>query len=293
MAFTTLIGLDAILAALGESSFRQRIRTKPVFGSSGSDLMVGSSLANVANGKRGNDVMLGRAGDDRLSGSNGKDTLFGGDGTDLLDGGNNNDVLFGEVGNDTMTGGNGDDTLDGGVGADILLGGNGNDTLVGGDGVDTMTGGVGRDRFVYTGNVFAGGTPTLVPAPNIKVLNQPDILPDYTIGEDQIALDGQALGIKNLTFQKGASAQIADGNIIVLTNPFPAAGAAARAIANNSAVQAKEGVFAYFNTTLGITRIVYSADLANGGDISVLSNLTNQKVAANIANFSANDFSLV
>ena len=293
MAFTTQTGLTALLTALEESSFRQRIKRKQVSGSSNADLMVGDGLTNVANGKRGNDVMIGRAGDDRLSGSNGNDILFGGDGIDVLDGGNNNDTLFGEVGNDTMTGGNGDDTLDGGVGTDALLGGNGADTLVGGDGIDTMTGGAGRDRFVYTGNVFAGGTPTLVPAPNIKVLNQPDILPDYTIGEDQIALDGQALGIKALTFQKGASAQIADGNVIVLTNPFPAAGAAARAIANNPAVKAKEGVFAYFNTTLGITRIVYSADLAEGGDISVLSNLANQKVAANIANFSTNDFSLV
>ena len=293
MAFTTLIGLDAILAALEESSFRQRIKTKPVFGSSGNDLMVGNSLANVANGKRGNDVMLGRGGDDRLSGSNGKDTLFGGDGNDILDGGNNNDTLFGEVGNDTLLGGNGDDTLDGGVGTDVLLGGNGNDTLVGGDGVDTMTGGAGRDRFVYTGNVFAGGTPTLVPAPNIRVLNQPDLIQDYTIGEDQIGLDGQALGLSSLTFQKGASAQLADGNLIVLTNPFPAAGAAARAIANNPAIKAKEGVFAYFNTTLGLTRIVYSKDLAEGGDISVLANLTSQRVAANMANFSANDFSLV
>jgi serralysin len=44
---------------------------------------------------------------------------------------------------------------------------------------------------------------------------------------------------------------------------------------------------------LGLTRVVDSKDLANGGDISVLANLVNQKVAANIATFSANDFSLV
>jgi serralysin len=293
MAFTTQKGLDALLSSLEGVSFRQRVKRKRVFGSSNADVIVGDALTNVADGKRGNDVMLGRAGDDRLAGGNGEDVMFGGDGIDILAGGNNNDSLFGEIGNDQMDGGNGDDTMDGGVGTDILLGGNGADTLVGGDGVDTMTGGAGRDRFVYTGNVFAGGTPALVAAPNIRVLNQPDLIQDYTIGEDQIGLDGQALGLNSLTFQKGAAAQLADGNVIVLTDSFAAAGAAARAIANNNTVKAQEGVFVYFNTTLGLTRVVYSKDLANGGDISVLANLTNQKVAANTATFSANDFSLV
>ncbi len=296
MTLTAQNGLNALLLALEENSSRLRIKQKKVTGSSSADVMVGNGLANVADGRKGKDVMIGQGGDDRLSGGNGNDVLFGGDGIDILAGGNNDDSLFGDTGNDALDGGNGNDKVDGGVGLDTLLGGNGNDTLVGGDGVDTMTGGAGRDQFVYTGNVFAAGTPTLVAAPNIRVLNQPDLIKDYTIGEDQIGLDGQTLNLSALTFQKGAAAAVGDGNLIVLTTPVAAAGAAARAIANNPAVTAKEGVFVYFNSTLGLTRVVYSKDFANGGDISVLANLTNQAGAvgqANIANFSANDFSLV
>ena len=296
MTLTAQNGLNALLLALEENSSRLRIKKKKVTGSSSADVIVGNGLANVADGRKGKDVMIGQGGDDRLSGGNGNDVLFGGDGNDILAGGNNDDSLFGDTGNDVMDGGNGNDKVDGGVGIDTLLGGNGNDMLVGGDGVDTMTGGAGRDQFVYSGNVFAAGTPTLVAAPNIRVLNQPDLIKDYTIGEDQIGLDGQTLNLSALTFQKGAAGAIGDGNLIVLTTPVAAAGAAARAIANNAAVTAKEGVFVYFNSTLMLTRVVYSKDLANGGDISVLANLTNQAGAvgqANIANFSANDFSLM
>ena len=84
--------------------------------------------------------------------------------------------------------------------------------------------------------------------------------------------------------------------MIVLTDPFPAAGAAARAIANNDKITADEGVFVYFNSTLGLTRLAYSQDLSDGGDVSVLANLTNQRGDAGLANlerFSAADFQLV
>ncbi|MCY7277954.1 MAG: hypothetical protein LH702_30525 [Phormidesmis sp. CAN_BIN44] len=96
---------------------------------------------------------------------------------------------------------------------------------------------------------------------------------------------------------KRAVTQIAgDGNVIALTDPFPAAGATARAIANNDNIKAGAGAFVYFNSTLGLTRLAYSQDLGNGGDVSVLANLENQRGEAglaNVANFSANDFTLV
>ncbi|MBD3881831.1 hypothetical protein IFO70_08700 [Phormidium tenue FACHB-886] len=297
MAFTSQTGLDALLASLEGANSTTRIRQQRFRGTARNDVASGDSRNNIADGRQGDDILLGKAGDDRLSGSNGNDVLFGGDGIDILAGGNNQDLLYGEAGDDQLNGGNGGDTLDGGVGVDALLGGSGDDTLVGGDGADTLTGEAGRDRFVYTGNVFANGTPALAGQTGIRVLNTPDIIRDYTIGEDQFALDSQALDLDRLVFQKGAAAQLDDGaNVLVLNDPFAAAGAAARAIANNAAVTTKEGVFVYFNSTLGLNRVVYSRDLANGGDISVLANLDNQRGQAGataLANFTAADFTLV
>jgi Ca2+-binding RTX toxin-like protein len=298
MAFSTLTGLNTLQTLLEgidrTSRAKGRRRRK---GSNRDDLITGDSGNNVMEGGRGNDVLLGRDGDDRISGGRGNDGLFGGTGIDQLDGGRGNDSLFGDEGDDQLDGGTGDDFLSGGAGIDTLLGGEGIDQLFGGDGVDTMAGGLGADKFGYDGNPFANGVPNLVAAPNIRVLGQPDIIQDYTIGEDQFLFDRQDLGLDTLVFQKGISSQIAaNGNVIVLQDAFAAAGAAARAIANNNNITADEGIFVYFNTTLGLTRMVYSQDLSDGGDISVLANLDNQRGPigqANIANFTANDFALV
>lgn len=262
------------------------------------EILIGDADSNILNGEAGNDVILGNAGDDSLFGGRGVDVLLGGQNNDQLMGEQGSDFLFGEEGNDQLQGGQGRDFLDGGLGNDILLGGNGKDVLVGGaGGMDTLTGGRGADSFVFSGDVFAGATPVPVGTTGIEVVNQPDIITDYTIGRDQFAFNGKDLNIANLTFQKGTTAQIAaDGNLIVQLDPFVNAATAARAIADNAAITAKEGAFVYFNTTLGISRLVYSQDLANGGDISILANLTNQAGDAGIASlnsFTANDFSLV
>ena len=244
----------------------------------------------------GNDLMIGNDGNDFLAAGAGNDALFGGNGNDRLEADGGNDTVFGGAGDDQLFASTGDDFVSGGTGNDLLEGEEGNDTLIGGDGVDFMKGGQGNDTFVYEGNVFANGTPAPAGQTGINALNKPDIIGDFTIGEDKFAFDAKDLGLKNLTFQKGQSSQLAtDGNLIVLTDPFPAAGAAARAIANNNNITSHEGAFVYFNSTLGLTRLVYSQDLAQGGDISVLANLDNQRGAAglaNVANFSANDFTL-
>jgi serralysin len=295
MTNTAQNALDSLLVLLENNELSRPIKRKNFRGSKNSDYFVGSDKNNIAIGKQKDDVLLGNAGDDQLDGGGGNDLLFGGAGADILKGGNRQDQLFGGDGIDQLDGGNGDDLLDGGADNDSLLGGAGSDRLVGGNGVDTLTGGAGRDLFVYNGDVFANGTPALVAAPNIKVLGQPDIISDFTIGEDQFVFDGVDLGLKNLVFQKGVSSQLLDGNIIVLQDSFAAAGGAARAIANNDNVKADAGVFVYFNTTLGLTRVVYSKDLSDGGDISILANLDNQRGQTgtnNLANFSAGDFAL-
>jgi len=228
---------------------------------------------------RRNSLSLGSQANDVLAGSRGRDTLLGEAGDDRLDGGDGNDVLFGGIGNDT------------------LLGGKGRDVLFGGEGVDTLTGGAGRDSFVIAGNVFSGGTPVLVGATGIQALNTPDIITDYTIGSDRFVLKGSDLGISQINFQKGITSEIAsDGNFIVMFDPFPNAASAAQAIAANNAITADQGVFIYFNSTLGINRLVYSQDLGDGGNISVLANLTNQAGTdglQSLNSYSANDFSLI
>jgi serralysin len=296
MTNTAQTGLDALLTLLENNDLGKPVKKKRLRGTKAADYFVGTEQNNIAEGKRGDDLILGNAGDDQLDGGGGKDILFGGAGLDTLKGGNKQDLLFGGEGIDQLDGGNGDDLLDGGTENDVLTGGSGNDQLVGGNGVDTLTGGSGRDIFVYNGNVFANGTPALVAAPNINVLAQPDIISDYTIGEDQFVFDAVDLGLKSLVFQKGVTSQISsDGNVLVLQDSFAAAGAAARAIANNDNIKADAGAFVYFNTTLGLTRVVYSKDLSDGGDISVLANLDNQRGqtgVGNLANFTAGDFAL-
>ncbi|MBW4662147.1 MAG: hypothetical protein KME15_26125 [Drouetiella hepatica Uher 2000/2452] len=261
------------------------------------EILVKDASSNSLNGGSGNDVILGLAGDDRISGGRGNDVLLGGQNNDQVFGGQGNDFLLGEEGNDQLQGDQGRDFLDGGTGNDSLLGGDGRDVLVGGaGGADTLTGGSGADAFVFAGDVFAGATPIPAGTTGIQFVNQPDVITDYAIGQDQFVFNAKDLNINSLTFQKGVTTQIAaDGNFIIQLDPFINAATAARAIANNPTITAKEGVFVYFNTTLGINRLVYSQDLANGGNISILANLTNQSGESGIAslnNFTTSDFSL-
>jgi serralysin len=200
---------------------------------------------------------------------------IGTDENDILNGTDRRDILFGSKGDDTLNGGGG------------------NDILAGDIGVDKLTGGSGKDIFAFTDSPFSGGAPA--PAANgIQVLNKPDIITDYAIGEDKLVFRSDQLGVENLNFQKGVSSQLSGhSNVLVLQDAFPNAAAAAKAIADNNAVTSDAGLFVYFNSTLGISRVVFSQDLSDGGPISVLANLTNQTNPANQANFSAKDFVLV
>ncbi|NTV09949.1 MAG: type I secretion C-terminal target domain-containing protein, partial [Zoogloea sp.] len=71
----------------------------------------GTSGADVMNGTTGSDRLYGYAGDDTLNGGDGNDLLRGGAGSDTLNGGNGNDILIGGPGNDTLTGGLGSDVF--------------------------------------------------------------------------------------------------------------------------------------------------------------------------------------
>jgi Ca2+-binding RTX toxin-like protein len=239
----------------------------------------------------------GTADNDLLVGSAENDTIRGKDGNDIVLGNKGADSLFGDAGNDALLGGDGDDDLRGGSGDDTISGDGGGDILVGDAGVDRLTGGEGRDNFTFTGDVFANGATAPAGETGINALNKPDVITDFTFGDDQLVFNKFDLSLDNFTFQQGKASEISgDGNLIVLTDPFAAAGGAAKAIADNENIKADEGVFVYFNSTLGLTRLVYSQDLSDGGDISVLANLDNQKGDEGLANlnkFTANDFMLV
>lgn len=209
---------------------------------------------------------------------------FGTEGDDQLAGGKRHDTIFGEGGNDTLSGG---------TGADTLNGEEGNDFLFGGLGQDNLFGGAGRDAFLFAGDAFAEGTPVLIGATGITALDRPDNLRDVEIDRDQFVFNGEDFGVDAIDFVRGVTAEISEsGNFIVALDPFANAASAA-AIAANDAITADEGFFLYFNTTLGIHRLVHSQDLGDGGNISVLANLNNQTDIAALVNYDANDFLLV
>lgn len=288
--------LTAILALIEENSDVRPVTRKRFLGTRQDDFYFARPGNSTAEGRGGNDSLIGKQGNDRLSGDKGNDLVMGGDGQDTIAGGNGLDTLSGDSGADQMDGGNGSDFMDGGLDTDTLIGGTGNDQLVGGAGVDNLTGGADSDQFIYNGGMFENGTPNPPGLPGIRVLNQPDLITDYTIGQDKFVFDKQSTNINNILFQSGSASQIANGNVIVLRDSFIAAGAAARAIANNANVVEDEGIFVYFNSTLGLTRVVYSQDLSDGGKISVLANLDNQRGQVGIDNlprFTSADFALM
>ncbi|MBM5818194.1 MAG: hypothetical protein FJ083_16975, partial [Cyanobacteria bacterium K_Offshore_surface_m2_239] len=72
-----------------------------ILGTSGSDTIIGTDLAEQLVGREGNDRLEGGGGNDLLDGSWGEDTLLGGAGNDQLDGSFGNDLLNGGEGSDT------------------------------------------------------------------------------------------------------------------------------------------------------------------------------------------------
>ncbi|MBW4428284.1 MAG: hypothetical protein KME50_28555 [Nostoc desertorum CM1-VF14] len=234
-------------------------------------------MANIV-GNDANNILSGKASNDFIDGKRGNDFLYGNGGNDTLEGRNGNDNLYGRTGNDVLRGGLGSDFLDGGTGVDIL------------------TGGSGQDTFGYYDPPFANGSPAQSPN-GIRVLNQPDRITDYQIGIDNFVFETGKLGLDfnaQVKYAEGVSSKLSgNANVLVLFDAFPNAAAAAKAIANNNKITSDEGLFVYCNSTLGISRLVYSNDLDDGGSISVLANLTNLTSTSNQPKFSPQDFSFI
>ncbi len=153
-----------------------------VIGTSGDDILTGTSSANT---------IIGGAGDDTIKGSGGGDDLQGGTGTrDTLDysdidvaltvnlatnvsslgdtisgfenifGGDGNDTLTGTSGANQINGGFGNDVLRGNAGLDEVTAGEGDDIIFGGDDGDFINGGFGTDTVTYA-HQSSGVTATL------------------------------------------------------------------------------------------------------------------------------------
>lgn len=256
-AFFERVGLDGQPVDVTNGGFNLTVDTAEIFdvsGDVGNDTFIINDLSNT--------------GVEEIQ-------FDGGEGNDLLDGRNTSTHIV-------ANGGNGDDTLIGGSGTIQVAGANGAVVTLG----DTLTGGAGKDKFQFSTDPFLGVTPG-------QNSNKPDVITDYEIGVDQLVFDKQKFGLNELKFQKGDVTQLAgDSNLLVLEGKFAAAGVAAKAIADNNNLTAKEGVFVYYNSTLNISRAVFSSDLANNGAFSVQGNLANLNSAEFQKQFTAADFGL-
>lgn len=109
------------------SRFELDVPDGVIWGTTGSDRLIGRLRGETIFARAGNDTVLGFIGDDTIDGGDGDDDLSGGLGNDLINGGEGNDRLFGGLADDILVGGEGDDLLNGGLGDDTYTGGNGSD----------------------------------------------------------------------------------------------------------------------------------------------------------------------
>jgi len=192
-------------------------------GTSGDDVIVGSSEENTIAGLDGND---------HLTGGISNDTIFGGDGDDTISGGPGNDVLYGgtaltDTGMDTLdysiatsgisidlstnapqeTGGAGidavsgfeivvgsafADTITGSAVTETLSGGAGNDIIQGNGGFDLIDGGAGDDTlYTYEADaVFGGDGNDTIYASTATLLSPFACVIDGWDGTDSLVLAG-------------------------------------------------------------------------------------------------------
>lgn len=96
-----------------------------------------------------------------------------------------------------------------------MSGGAGDDTIIGGNQRDTMSGGVGDDLFILSGNSLTSSLPSNV--------NDPDIITDFTDGEDSIAIttfsyDG--LYAEGVSTEAGQLEFRLDGGNTIIFDPY-------------------------------------------------------------------------
>ncbi|NEP71882.1 MAG: calcium-binding protein [Okeania sp. SIO2G4] len=186
-----------------------------LIGSSGNDILLGSTNAGVANffdGGTGNDfIQFGGTSDQLIGNTQGNDTViaFQGGGTapffiedtqgsNTLSGGDGGDTLITGAGDDSIVGGTADDSLgdsiSAGAGDDVIFGRGGTDTILAGAGDDyiaaglngtgdSLIGGQGNDSFAYFA-VEEGVT-------------ENSVIVDFDPSDDRILLDLNGFNLEN------------------------------------------------------------------------------------------------
>ncbi len=205
-----------------------------------------------------------------------------------------------------LTGTAGNDVLVGTGIVEELFGLEGNDRIEAAGGSDTITTGSGSDTLVYAGDPFDGGN---VSAPGRQVIGNEDFVTDFAFAGDVYQFNARDFGITgDVVFASldanAAGATIPVGaNVIVLLNSDNDnnattafnAGTAANQIAALVTTDGP-GFFVYWNSTLGVTRLVYSTNLNDpAADLKIISRHTDLNGAAAIAalnNFIADNFRL-
>jgi len=148
--------------------------TTKLGGTSGADILTGTTAPETYYAVGGNDELHGGDADDYLYGGDGSDQIWGDEGNDYLNGGRGDDTIYGGDGGDRIEGGAGADTIRGGAGNDniqaggyglldqdgsdtvnIIFGDDGDDSISGGYSLkDQMHGGEGRDSLYGNGELW-------------------------------------------------------------------------------------------------------------------------------------------
>ncbi|AGH97678.1 Alkaline phosphatase [Micavibrio aeruginosavorus EPB] len=131
---------DLIYGREGNDNISAGSGNDEVYGEDGNDTINGSTGYDYLYGGLGDDIINGGSDDDYIEGNEGGDTLHGNDNADIIYGGDGDDIIYGDAHNDILYGGNGNDAVYGGTGNDIIYGDDGDDTLNGDSGsIDILT----------------------------------------------------------------------------------------------------------------------------------------------------------
>ncbi|MEM6577258.1 MAG: calcium-binding protein [Pseudomonadota bacterium] len=296
------------------------------------NFIFGNRLPSFLNGTDGTDIIFSRGGDDVVSDGGGNDFVRLGSGDDPIKVGAGNDIYIGGRGSDTVSfedteGGvqvdlrakfastsEGDKVLKsieniiGSGQSDTISGNNRDNVLNGGGGSDELTGGKGRDAFAFDGDPFDGAD---ISADGRQIIGGEDFITDFNFHDDRYQLNTDDFGVDGeLEFASvnantsGATADVEGANVIVLLNsdndrnpdtPF-LAGTAANQIAE-LVEEDGAGFFVYFNSNLGLNRLVYSENLNDASaDLKIVTRQTDlegQDAIDALAQFSEENFEFV
>lgn len=166
---------------------------------------------------------------DRSNGTELADAITDGDGARIINAGDGDDIVIT---------GEGSHLVEGGDGADILIGGGGEDWLYGGSGADTLTGGAGWNYL--QGDRHDADFGRFADTFRFEATLGETIIGDFTIGQDQLALDGfdgfrtveEVLALFEAT-PEGAVLDLADAGRLTLENVAPESLTAADIVLSN------------------------------------------------------------